>query len=331
MSIYISLCCLGVDTELIKTIRSAKDNAFDSEGIHIGIAFIGNKEFHDSVLEQASMYENIRSSFHDVEGNLGVGRGRSLATSLYNGEDYFLQVDAHTFFLQDWDKFLIEKFELACEETKNPKTVLSGFPGRYGYVDDEGQDIFWVDSRSAYPIYLKDEYCLDTKNFVGIKVNKFKYWKNIIPRWNPVNDDFFLEKMYSENNFISLFKISAAFMFGNKFFAENTGLEKSSHFWEEEIIQSINLINNNFSLVFNGPYTPINHFYSEDRKDSRGSREFYTDYKPYTDLHYNVANNLLKYVKRNRSAIRKYNKYIGFNILKTPKTYDVYCPKNYNY
>lgn len=330
MSIYISLCCLGIDTELIKTIKSAKDNAYDPESIHIGIAFIGNKDFHDSVLEQASMYKNIRSSFHSVEGNLGVGRGRSLATSLYNDEDYFLQVDAHTFFLQDWDKFLIEKFKLACEETNNEKTVLSGFPGKYGYIDDEGQDIFWVDSRSAYPIYLKDMYCLNPENFSGIKVNRFKSLKNLIPRWNPVNDDSFLEKMYSDNNFIPLFKISAAFMFGNKFFAQNTGLYKSSQFWEEEIIQSINLIENKFSLVFNGPYTPINHFYSEDRKDSRGSREYYTDYKSSEDLHYEVAHNMLKYFKHNKIAVKKYNKYIGFNILKTPKKSIVYCPKKYN-
>ena len=114
MSIYISLCCLGVDTELIETIKSAKDNSSDPENIHIGVAFIGNKEFCDKVTGETSMYSNIVTSFHEREGNLGVGRGRSLATNLYSGQDYFLQVDAHTFFLQDWDKFLIDNHTLAC-------------------------------------------------------------------------------------------------------------------------------------------------------------------------------------------------------------------------
>jgi len=329
MSIFVSLCCLGVDTELIKTIKSAKDNASDSDSIHIGIAFIGNKEFYEKIIEETSDYTNIKHSFHELKTNLGVGRGRRLATNLYENQDYFLQVDAHTFFLQDWDKFLIERLGLACEETGNQKTVLSGFPGRYGYVDDEGNDVFWVDSRGGYPVYLKDIYCLTPINFAGVKINRFKSYKNLIPKWNPINSNQVLEKMYSENNFIPLIKISAAFMFGNSIFANYTGLDEKSKFWEEEILQSINLINEGFSLAFTGPYLPVNHFYSEDKRDDRGTREFYTDYAMASDLHNEIASNLMDYVRKNKKKVKRYNRYIGFDILKTPKIFSTYRPKNY--
>jgi hypothetical protein len=329
MSIYISLCCLGVDTELIKTIKSAKDNATNPEDIHIGIAFIGNKEFYEKVLEESSQYTNIVSNFYDLEENLGVGRGRSLATSMYNDQDYFLQVDAHTFFLQDWDTFLIERLSLACEETGNKKTVLSGFPGRYGYVDDEGQSVFWVDDRAGYPIYLKGYHYLTKENCDGLRYGIFKSYKKLIPQWNPVNNPSVLNTFYSDNNFIPLIKISAAFMFGNKFFGSYTGLDPASEFWEEEIIQSINLIGEGFSLVFSGPICPVTHMYSEDARDERGKREFYTDYLDNSKLYTKIASHFLHFIKNNKSKIKKYNRYIGFNILKEPKNDKIYKPKKY--
>ena len=329
MSIYISICCLGIDTELIKTIKSAKDNASNPEDIHMGIAFIGNKEFYQNVLEESSHYTNIVSQYYDLEGNLGVGRGRSLATAMYSGQDYFLQIDAHTFFLQDWDTFLIERLTLAYEETGNEKTILSGFPGRYGYVNDEGENVFWVDDRAGYPIYLKGYHYLNKENCEGLNAKRFRSYEKLIPNWNPVNDPSALNKLYSDNNFIPLIKISAAFMFGNKFFGSYTGLDPDSEFWEEEIIQSINLIGEGFSLVFSGPVCPVTHMYSEDTRDERGKREFYTDYLDPGKLNNKIGDHFLNFIKNNKSKIKKYSKYIGFNILKEPKDHKIYKPKKY--
>ena len=93
-SIYVSIACLYIDHELIKTIRSAKDNAADPDNVHIGIAFIGNTQFYDFIVERINFYgyKNISHQYYPLEGNLGVGHGRSLAQSMYAGQDYFLQV-----------------------------------------------------------------------------------------------------------------------------------------------------------------------------------------------------------------------------------------------
>lgn len=59
---------------------------------------------------------------------------RARAESLYRGQDFAMQIDAHSTFVQDWDEMLIRMW-LA---TKNEYAVLSGYPrseGEMGAVD----------------------------------------------------------------------------------------------------------------------------------------------------------------------------------------------------
>ena len=49
---------------------------------------------------------------------------RSRAGKLYNGEDYFLDVDSHTRFAQRWDADLIEMLEEQCPQ----RSVLTAYP-----------------------------------------------------------------------------------------------------------------------------------------------------------------------------------------------------------
>jgi len=92
-SIYISLSCLYFDEELIKTILSAKNNARFPKRVYIGLTIIGNYDFYKYILDRTKDIENIQIKFFELEGNIGVGHGRSLAMSLYNNQDYILQVD----------------------------------------------------------------------------------------------------------------------------------------------------------------------------------------------------------------------------------------------
>ena len=48
-SIYISIACLGYDTELERTISSALEGASKNNKINIGIAFAGNKKFYKDI------------------------------------------------------------------------------------------------------------------------------------------------------------------------------------------------------------------------------------------------------------------------------------------
>ena len=131
MSIYVSITCYKYDRELISTINSCLDSAFGN--IVIGLEYCGDIKQRDDIL---SVIKNkpIRFIYTPEENNVGIGMGRNNAANLYNGEDYFLQIDSHTKFEKNWDIFLIEKFNKAKEVIKNNKIILTGNLDDYGTI-----------------------------------------------------------------------------------------------------------------------------------------------------------------------------------------------------
>ena len=167
MSIFVSIACLDIDNEIINTVRSCIDNSSHPEEVFIGICFIGNENFFNTVKNNLFEYKNIRYLYLPMDGNLGVGKGRSGALSLYQQEDYFFQIDAHTFFLQEWDTTLINKLNYSKKITKNNKVVLSGLPGMYSYGHDDVEEFFY-DNRTLYQLYFKDALRIYNKLNINI-------------------------------------------------------------------------------------------------------------------------------------------------------------------
>jgi Glycosyltransferase (GlcNAc) len=115
------------DYELYKTIidciaKSSGENTL-SFGIHVCY-----KDIDDITYIQMPNIQYIKSKAPD---GLGVGYGRYLANEFYNGENYYLQIDAHTRFSQDWDINLIEDHKKYTEQGCNP--VLTAYPSGYHY------------------------------------------------------------------------------------------------------------------------------------------------------------------------------------------------------
>ena len=71
------------------------------------------------------------------QDTLGVSWARSLAFSLYDGEKYFMQVDSHTLFEQDWDDILIR--QLFTLLGKSSKPVITTYPPPFTMVDEKPQ------------------------------------------------------------------------------------------------------------------------------------------------------------------------------------------------
>jgi hypothetical protein len=68
-------------------------------------------------------------------------------------------------------------------------------------------------------------------------------------------------------------KISGAIIFSDKFFADNIYMNKKYLIFEEETIQSSELIGNGFSLIYPGLHCPILHLYGADIKNGKGKRK----------------------------------------------------------
>src|SRR5690348_6724629 len=63
------------------------------------------------------------------QDTLGVCWARSTAFSLYDGEDYLLQIDSHMLFEEDWDEKLLAQH--AALKQRSPKPIVSTYPYRF--------------------------------------------------------------------------------------------------------------------------------------------------------------------------------------------------------
>lgn len=119
------------DALLWKTVDDCLSNAFYSENIRFAI------------VDQTVTPYNIRSHIHcdkisyfhfHPDLSRGPCYARSIAHSFYAGEDYVLQIDAHTIFDKDWDLYLIKALN-ECQKFSE-KCILSSYPQEFNITED---------------------------------------------------------------------------------------------------------------------------------------------------------------------------------------------------
>merc|ERR1712232_195368 len=81
--------------------------------------------------------EQIRVHVVDARSAQGPTYGRFRADRLYRGEHFALQLDAHMYFVKDWDTKIIAQWEA----TGNEYAVLTTYPSDFkpGCMDEKGQ------------------------------------------------------------------------------------------------------------------------------------------------------------------------------------------------
>lgn len=83
---------------------------------------------------------------------------RAKAMSLYRGEDWFLQIDSHTDFDQDWDAKLIDQIS-----PLGPKAALTAYPNAFLFTNG-GRERQYI-TRKVMPLVVlegfKDSYILE--------------------------------------------------------------------------------------------------------------------------------------------------------------------------
>lgn len=71
---------------------------------------------------------------YDYKKAQGVCWARAQAQKYYEGEDYYLQIDSHIVFTQDWDRKLIEDHTLALSLGR--KAIITAYPCAYEFNED---------------------------------------------------------------------------------------------------------------------------------------------------------------------------------------------------
>jgi len=126
-TVFISVAAY-CDPMLAFTINSARSQATDPSRVFIG------------VVEQAPAAQALRMEDQWARNHVRWTRvdpleargpcwARALAMALHQGEDWYLQVDSHTWFEPGWDERLID-WAKRCSRT-NPRTVLTCYPNPF--------------------------------------------------------------------------------------------------------------------------------------------------------------------------------------------------------
>ncbi len=123
MSIFVQIAAYR-DTELGPTVRDCLAKAKRPEELRFGICLQDDLGSCYDLDFSDPRFRLIHVHWRESQG---VCWARHQAFSLYEGEDFLLQIDSHHRFAEHWDELLLKDIEY-CEASK---PVLSTYPGSY--------------------------------------------------------------------------------------------------------------------------------------------------------------------------------------------------------
>lgn len=125
VSIFIQISAYR-DRELAKTIQDARAKSSGQYELVFGVHELIAEGDTVSDLGDAKVLTSIAPE------NLGVNAGRYLANSLYDGEDYYFQIDSHMRFVESWDAKAIAGIK-KYQAQGITKPLMTMYPGNFWY------------------------------------------------------------------------------------------------------------------------------------------------------------------------------------------------------
>jgi hypothetical protein len=317
-TIFVSMATMD-DSETIPTIKNMFSAAKFPERIYLGVSCIAKNT--KDLKKEEKKHKNIKVKYTKIKKNnwrdiFGTGNGRFTAMSLYSDQDYALQIDSHTLFTDNWDEYLINLFEEAKVSLNYDKIVLTNYLPRYSYDPERKAH----DHESCYSYYVPRETYKDTyPKFLDMPLHEMEQYS----------------KISYEDKFYPAVKISGHCTFGDKLFAQNNNIYKEAEFYDEEIIQSIELHADKFYMVHpNVRDFPLHHQYTADETSFGGSRSNMSHYmiESQQQIRSNDARNkYYSYLNNpdNQEKNKKYEKYAKIS-LKAGAFKGYYVPEHYN-
>lgn len=141
------------------TVKDCYKKAKHPENLVFGIVDQGTFPAYRH-LEKTGFAQQIRYVFVPAIDARGVCWARHVAQTLYEGEDYFLQIDSHMWFEQDWDEYCIQLMQDSVEN--NPKRIYTGLSRGFEIVDGVPRPTFGGDDIAFQAV--KRGVCLDKDN-----------------------------------------------------------------------------------------------------------------------------------------------------------------------
>jgi len=130
-SIFISIAAYR-DSELIPTILDCIKKADKKSRLFFGICLQDNKNVYWKLKHIKKRYKlNMQILYMDWRDSQGTCWARYLIQhKLYRNQDYYLQIDAHHRFIEQWDSVLVDFIQKKKEEGY-PKPIIGGYCPAY--------------------------------------------------------------------------------------------------------------------------------------------------------------------------------------------------------
>jgi len=122
------------DSQLLPTLRDLIAKARCPDRLRFGICW---QRDETESLEELARDKRFRVVAVDYRDSLGVGWARQLTQSLYEDENYTLQIDSHHRFVHGWDEELIAMIEA----TGSPKPIITAYAPSFDPFDTSGNFI----------------------------------------------------------------------------------------------------------------------------------------------------------------------------------------------
>lgn len=231
------------DWELVNTIESAIDKASNADRLRFAIV-VQDAPDNFSKLDKYIQDPRFKIKFQSWREARGVGLARFQTDEMYQGEDFYFQIDAHMRFKEGWDSALIHEWKLL----NDPNAILSSYPPAYRY-DKNGEEEYI--SSNPNRLIVHDMFMETIPVFFG----------HAIP--DPV--------IGTRGAFVA-----GGMQFGPGLVCQKVPYEKEISFIGEEVVHSLRLYRAGYRI-----YTPINqvvyHLYlrSENQEESH---HFWVDF-----------------------------------------------------
>jgi hypothetical protein len=245
--IFISIAAYR-DPQLVPTIEDCIAKARDPYRLRFGICWQHNPE-EDTLPFHLDDYFRILAI--DWRDSKGACWARHKTMELWDGEEWFLQVDSHCRFAQDWDATLIN----SAQQTGSPKPILSTYASPFVPGGDE--------VLAEGPLQM---------GFQGFTEEGVPYMKPVaIPDWQNLRQP-------RRARFLS-----AGFLFAQGRFVEEIGYDPELYFVGEEAAMTLRAFTSGYDL-FHPHQTIVWHDYgrpsapkhwSDHTKENRVDREWH--------------------------------------------------------
>ena len=127
MSIFVQMVAYK-NFDVVATLKDCVEKCKDREGLYFGIVLQQDEDVFPEL-----NHPRVRVQRVPFRESLGYGWARSRAQSMYEGQDYTLQIETGSRFLENWDEELIQ----TLNSLPSQKAVITNYANKYNPDNNE--------------------------------------------------------------------------------------------------------------------------------------------------------------------------------------------------